>query len=319
MFDRSLVAPAVLSCARVARTARLTLLLGAGAMAAAAPLAAQGHDHAGMAGMHHDGAAGPVTPTAQKEIAAVEKATLPLGAAGAARAAGFRPVFGWIPTMGTHWVDRALMVRDKQLDRTTPSQLMFSKIGGKDSLVGAAYGYFAPVADSALPPLFDGAPAWHEHPDLAPPGETLVMLHVWFVPSPDGPFAGTNPNLPFWAVGLAAPDSTRMRDPAFSSRVRRASLALAEIADTTAIFPNLEARPDVHAVLAVRRDSVRALVPELLAAEKAKDAARWDRAAEKMAAQWDAIYAAYDTSARTPAGKRRIEQFVAMLLGQHEH
>jgi hypothetical protein len=243
----------------------------------------------------------------------------PLGDESAASAAGFHPVFGWIPTMGVHWIDRALMQKNKQTDRTTPSQLMFSKIGGKDSLVGAAYGYFAAAGDSALPPLFDGAPAWHEHANLAPPGQTLVMLHVWFVPSPDGPFAGTNPNLPFWAMGLAAPDSALMHDPAFSARVRRASLALAEIADTTSIFPNLEARPDVHAVLSVRRDSIRALVPEFLAAQHANDAGRWGRAAERAAGQWDAIYSAYLASARTQSGRARMEQFVSMLLGAHEH
>src|SRR5262249_29306324 len=159
----------------------------------------------------------------------------------------------------------------RQTNRATPSQLMFSKIGGKDSLVGAAYGYFTAVADTIRPTLFDGAPAWHEHQDLAPAGMTLVMLHVWFVPSPDGPFAGTNPNLPFWAVGLAAPDSARMRDSVFSARVRRAALALAEVADSSSILSNLERRPEVHAAIMARRDTVRTLIPQLAAAQKAKD------------------------------------------------
>ncbi len=281
------------------------------------PLIAQGHDHDGMAGMHHP-ATVTITPKAQAEIDSVERATLKLGAPGAATAAGFHPVFGWIPTMGVHWVDRAMMTKDKQTDRATPANLMFSKINGRDSLVGAAYAYFTPVADAQGPALFDGAPPWHEHQDLAPPGQTLVMLHVWFVPSPDGRFAGTNPNLPFWAAGLAAPDSVRMHDEAFSARVRRASLALAEIADTTSIFPNLESRPDVRAVLVPRRDSIRALVPELQAAQKGKDQARWDRALDKTAAQWDGIYAGYLASARTDAGKERMEHYVAMLLGKHE-
>lgn len=219
--------------------------------------------------------------------------------------------------MGVHWVDHARMVKEDQTNRRAPSNLMFSRIAGKDSLVGAAYAYFAPANDSTPPALFDGAPSWHEHPDLAPPGERLVMLHVWFVPSPDGPFAGTNPNLPFWAVGLAAPDSARMHDPAFASRVRRAALALAEVADTAAIFGNLKARPEVRSVLVVRRDSIRFLIPELLAAQKAGDTARWDRAADRTAAQWDAIYAGYLASARTPTGKARMERYVAMLLGQH--
>src|SRR5262249_32302427 len=145
-----------------------------------------------------------------------------------------------------------------------------------------------------------------------------VMLHVWFVPSPDGPFAGTNPNLPFWASGLDAPDASRMQhDSAFKSRVYRASLALAEVADTSSILANLERRPEVRASLVAHRDTIRVLIPELLKAQKAKDAARWDRALDKAAAQWDAIQTTYISSARTTDGRERIERFISMLLGQH--
>jgi hypothetical protein len=270
---------------------------------------------AGMAGMHHAPAA--VSAAALRQIDSVARVITPLGASGAARAAGYRPVFGWIPTMGVHWVDQSRMMKSRQAERATPGQLMFSKIAGKDSLVGAAYGYFTPVNDSTPPQLFDGSPMWHEHADLAPPGQRLVMLHVWFVPSPDGPFAGTNPNLPFWAVGLAAPDSARMHDAVFGARVRNASLALAEVADTLAIFPQFEQRPEVRAVVPAQRDSIRALIPELLAAQKAKDSARWDRAAGQAAAHWDAIYTAYLAGTRTPTSRARVEKFVAMLLGQH--
>lgn len=269
-----------------------------------------------MAGTDH---ATPVSAKALQEIADVAKAALPLGAPGAAASAGFQPVFGWIPTMGVHWVDETRMVKAKQSDITAPDNLMFSRIGGKDSLVGAAYAYLAPVSDTARPTLFDGTPPWHEHQNLAPPGQTLVMLHVWFVPSPDGPFAGTNPNLPFWAAGLDAPDASRMREAAFNSRVRRASLALSEVVDTAAIFPNLEGRPAVRPVLIARRDSVRALIPQLLAAQKAKDQAAWDRIADRLAKQWDAMQAAYYDSALTPAGRQRMERFVAMLTGEHVH
>jgi len=137
------------------------------------------------------------------------------------------------------------------------------------------------------------------------------------VPSPDGPFAGTNPNLPFWAVGLAAPDSARMRDPMFEGLVRRAGLALAEVADSTSIFPQLKTRLEVGPAIAARRDSVRALIPELLAAQRARAAARWEVAATKAATQWDRMYETYLASARTTAGKERMQRYVAMLLGQH--
>ena len=80
-------------------------------------------------------------------------------------------------------------------------------MNGKETLVGIAYAVL--LRDSGdtgdTPDLFDGNPAWHDHPDLAPPGTNLMMLHVWFVPSPDGPFAGHNPFLPFWAAGVTPP------------------------------------------------------------------------------------------------------------------
>jgi len=281
-----------------------------------APARAQMPGMSGMGDTHHV-APVRVSATDRREIETVARAVAPLGTTTAAAAAGFQPKFGWIPTMGAHWVSMQKMMSGRQTDRTAPSQLMFSTIAGKDSLVGAAYGYVTADNDTVRPSLFDGSPPWHEHPDLAPPGATLVMLHVWFVPSPDGPFAGTNPNLPFWAVGLEAPDSTRMRAETYEAVVRRASLALAEVADSGSIFPQLKWRPEVGPAIAARRDSVRALIPALRAAERAHDPARWDAAVTQAAALWDGMYATYLTSARTKAGKQRIERFVAMLLGQH--
>lgn len=284
----------------------------------ASTLSAQMPGMDNMAGMHHHDAPTVLSAKAKKQIDSVAKAVTKYGTEKAAADAGFQPKFGWIPTMGEHWVAVGQMMNGgRQTNRNAPSQLMFSKIAGKDSLVGAAYGYLTATNDTVRPVLFDGAPSWHEHPDLAPEGLTLVMLHVWFVPSPDGPFAGTNPNLPFWALGLAAPDSAKMHDKEFSDRVRKASLALAEVVDTTAILPTLARRPDVRPALMARRDSVSALIPEFKAAEKAKDAARWDRVAAKTAAQWDGMYATYIASTRTKAGRDRVEQFVAMMLGKH--
>src|SRR6185436_4761660 len=226
-----------------AETMTMFRLAAVVAALAATSASAQAHDMSAM----HRAAPARVSPAARRQIDSVVKALLPLGAPGAAANAGFQPTFGWIPTMGEHWVSRGKMLAGRQTNRAAPSQLMFSKIAGRDSLVGAAYAYVTVVGDTVRPVLFDGAPGWHEHRDLAPEGMTLVMLHVWFVPSPDGPFAGTNPNLPFWAVGLSAPDAARMRDPAFKSLAYRASLALAEVADTSSILAQLEERPEVRA------------------------------------------------------------------------
>jgi hypothetical protein len=84
------------------------------------------------------------------------------------------------------------------------------------------------------------------------------------------------------------------------------------------LFPALQERPDVQAVVVPRRDSIRALLPELLAAQQAKDSGRWDKAIDKAASHWDAIYKAYVATTRTNAGRDRVEQVVRMLLGKHD-
>ena len=144
----------------------------------------------GMPGMSHDAhneTSTALSAKARKQIDSVAKAVHGLATTtSAASSAGFRPVFGWIPTMGVHWVAGGQMMNGRQANVNMPSQLMFSKINGRDSLVGAAYAYFTATADTVRPTIFDGAPPWHERKDLGPPGGTLVMLHVWFVASPKG-------------------------------------------------------------------------------------------------------------------------------------
>src|SRR5947209_3391125 len=174
---------------------------------------------------------------ARDEIRIVDSAVAPLASPNAARSAGFGPVLGWIPTMGTHWVNQGRMFAGKRFDLTSPSQLMFSPVNGKVTLVGVAFSYFTPLEDSIPPNSFDGNPPWHEHPDLAPPGSRLVMLHLWLVPSPDGAFAGHNPLLPFWALGLTPPGNDRFMDPSESVRIRKAALALSQVADSVGLFP----------------------------------------------------------------------------------
>jgi hypothetical protein len=71
-------------------------------------------------------------------------------------------------------------------------------------------------------------------------------------------------------------------------------------------------------LLLPQRDSIRALIPELRAAQEAKDTSRWDKAMNKAAAHWDTIYKDYIGSTRTRTGRDRVEQVVQMLLGKHE-
>jgi hypothetical protein len=247
---------------------------------------------------------------AKEEIRRVDSAVAPLETTEAARAAGFGPVLGWIPTMGTHWVNRMRMFEGARFDLTSPSQLMFSPVNGKETLVGVAFAYFTPMSDTTHPHSFDGDPPWHEHPDLAPPGSRLVMLHLWLVPSPDGAFAGHNPFLPFWALGLTPPNESRFQDETESVRIRKAALALSQVADTSGLFPTLARRPVVHAVLEVQRDSIRALIPQLDTAQKAGDWNAWDRVATTLGGHWDTIRAAYLASVVSPVVSARITKIM---------
>ena len=258
-----------------------------------------------------------VSDTAREQIAQVSRSASRFANTDSARADGFSPVIGWIPTMGTHWVNGSRMLEGRTFDPATPSQLMFSPMHGKEALVGVAYSYFAPVGDTTRPASFDGNPPWHEHPDLAPPGTTLVMLHVWLVSSPDGPFAGHNPYLPYWAVGLTPPPAERLLDHAVGLTIRKAALGLAEVADTTGMFPIIARRPPVHAVLSVRRDSVRALIPRLEAAAKAGDWTAWQTLATEVAGHWEVMRAAYLESAVNPTVNARMVQSIEDMLGSH--
>jgi hypothetical protein len=271
------------------------------------------------------GAAQAPSAAALAQVRRVEQATRVVATAAAAQAAGFQPVLGWLPTMGVHWVNDARMLTGQHFDLEHPAQLMFSPVGGRDSLVGAAYAYLAADSDRTRPATFDGNPPWHEHPNLAPPGQTLVMLHVWFVPAPDGPFAGHNPLLPFWALGITPPPVERFRDPSAGPPLRRAALALAEIVDSMALFPLLVAREPLKSQLAIRRDSIRALAPLLEAAHHAGDAARWDEVAGRLAAQWERVRADYIAAVANPVRRERVTQFLDEMAtgvhggGEHHH
>jgi hypothetical protein len=52
------------------------------------------------------------------------------------------------------------------------------------------------------------------------------MLHVWFVPSSNGPFAGLNFWLPYRTAGIEPPSSCWMVDEADAERIQNVSFAL---------------------------------------------------------------------------------------------
>lgn len=229
----------------------------------------------------------------------------------AAREAGFRPALGWIPSMGTHWVSGKRM-RDG-FDLREPDHLMFSPVHGTMRLVGVAYA-FRGDPSAAMPEGFDGAlDRWHDHPFLAPGDQTLHMLHVWFVPSPDGTFAGHNPWLPFWAAGVEPPDAVRLQDSASARRIRDLSAALAMTAEPLPLDRLLSrSSKDVTGKVQLEREAIRQLLPELETARASGDLASWDRVADRAGEHWRTIRSAYIGSARRPQGR----EFIARILDQ---
>ena len=300
------------------RTLPLVALALALPVVAAAQAPAPVHDHSlPMA----DGAPLP-SELAKEQMAAVEASVAEFASLESAWGAGFRPVLGMIPTMGTHWVSPLRMLVGSGEDVGQPEHLMFSPMDGEQRLVGAAFAYQA-IPDEEQPDLFDGAlDGWHTHPELSPPGRVLTMLHVWFVPSPDGPFAGHNPWLPFWAVGLEPPDASRLADAEDDYRIRALALALSETVESgegggrrgsilrRGRAPGLEDR----------RDGIREVIPELERAQREGDLTAWNAAADVAVAEWEELRAAYLDAVRNPELKARLSAFYdEMLGGGHAH
>ena len=164
--------------------------------------------------------------TDREQVATLRQELASLSTPEAAKAAGFNPVLGDIPGMGVHYINMAVSMRGKDLDVNTPDQLLFASIDGQDRLVGAAYS-FIDVPDTDVPLPFDSDLAsWHDHPQFAQNGQTLHMLHVWFVPSSNGPFAGLNFWLPYRTAGIEIPNPCWMADEADADRIRNVSFAL---------------------------------------------------------------------------------------------
>jgi hypothetical protein len=203
------------------------------------------HDHA------HSHAGGAVDCTAlakppwlglsdldAQQIAQLQQATANLNTPEAARAAGFIPVLGDIPGMGVHYVNAGRTRAG--VTPGEPDHLLFAPINGEEQLVGVAYA-FRDVVDTKVPLPFESElAAWHDHPELGGgAGQTLHMLHVWFVPSSNGPFAGLNFWLPFRGAGVEPPNPCWVADAQAFERIQHVSFALAATNNQSAPFGGL--------------------------------------------------------------------------------
>ncbi len=166
-------------------------------------------------------------PYDRSKIKDLEVSLASLSTPAAARAAGFLPALGEIPGMGQHYVSLELSMNN-DVDVDKPNNLLFANINGEDQLVGVAYLFMDKVNTDKEIPFESRLAAWHDHPQFAGPGQTLHMLHVWFIESPNGPFAGLNFWLPFKTAGIAIPNPCWMADEEMVDKIRFVSVMFAQ-------------------------------------------------------------------------------------------
>ncbi len=256
-----------------------------------------------------------ISAKAREQIAEVERAVAQMDTPAKARAPGFRPALGMIPTMGVHWVSMTRMPEGANL--LVPDHLLFSPVNGEQRLVGVAYAFMGGIEDA--PDLFDGRhDVWHEHAELALPGQALVMLHLWFVPSPAGPFAGHNPLLAYWAAAVQPPPASAFHDAASAPRARRLALALAEAVEPMAFARLIPSGSELSAGLESRRQMIRAAIPRLNDARLNGDLARWNREADAAIAEWEKIRDMYLEAVPMDQARDRLASFYSeMEAGGH--
>ena len=212
-----------------------------------------------------------LSETDRLQVAALRQAMSELDTPQAARAAGFNPALGDIPGMGVHYVHMGRSLDGVWID--APDHLMFVNIDGREQLVGAAYVFFG-VPETKVPIPFESDLArWHDHPEFGDESLTLHMLHVWFVPSSNGPFAGLNFWLPYRTAGIEPPSSCWMADEADADRIRNVSFAL--------VPPRWQAAAEPFAERQAARGEMLAALD---AAARAVDHDAWVAAADRFLA-----------------------------------
>jgi hypothetical protein len=279
-------------------------------------------------------------------VARAEKAIKPLTDSASLHDAGFMPLaFGPVrdltPFQGQHWLSMSrilsMAMRDAQVDIDSPTFLMYLPINGTLIPVGVAYTKRI-GGQMAAPTTFAGAPAmWHTHmfcrnvpgegqvlsdglEDCTDRGGTptrnqIAMIHTWTIPNPDGPFAHDNPSLPFIAVGLKPPAHPTRDDRLFG--VALGESYGAKLPEAHRIDHEAQTAGTM-AVLGTHRSALRELVPQLVAAEKSGDQAKFDALRKKTISTYNSLLAAYRALAPTPQIKNRLDVELAEILGDEQ-
>jgi hypothetical protein len=220
------------------------------------------------------------------------------------------------------------------VDIDNPQFLMYLPVNGTLTPVGVAY-VKRIGGQMAAPTTFAGAPAmWHTHMFCRNvPGEgqvladgledctdrggqptrnQIAMIHTWTIPNPDGPYAHDNPSLPFVAVGLKPPAKPNHDDRLFG--IALGETYGAKLPEAHRIDHEAQTAGTV-AVLQTHRAALKELVPQLVAAEKAGDKAKFDALRKKIISTYNALLSAYRALASSPQIKSRLDVELAEMLG----
>jgi hypothetical protein len=276
-------------------------------------------------------------------VARAARALKPLTDSASLHAAGFTPLaFGPVrdltPFQGQHWLSLprivAMAMGNQPVDIDNPTFLMFLPVNGSLTPVGVAYTKRI-GGRMAAPTEFAGMPAmWHTHMFCRQvPGEgqvladgledctdrggkptqnQIAMIHTWTIPNPDGPFAHDNPSLPFIATGLKPPAHPTRDDRLFGVALGETYGAM--LPEAHRINHEAQAAGTVS-VLQTHRVALRALVPQLLAAEGNGDQAKFDALRKKTVSTYNDLLSAYRALASSPQIKSRLDVELAEILG----
>lgn len=265
---------------------------------------------------HHDPRAMPaaVTRHTLDQIAEAERVAAAFDTPEKARAAGYRPRFGDVPLQGEHYSNRRLVLAGT-FDLEHPPILMFAPIDGREKLIGVAYAYEVKQGEPT-PDGFDGAAMWHEHPALSLPGKRLVMTHVWFVPSPNGPFAHDNPMLAFLERDLDFPPDGWLDAPTLRKLALTLSLARPRTPGSGRAIVGPRNDSLVQLLIA-ERDTVNALVPSLAAARHAGKRSDYRMIAAQIGGRADKIIATVKQIPADSAGRAFFGRLLDEALSDH--
>lgn len=279
-------------------------------------------------------------------VARANRVIAPLTDSASLAHAGFQPLaFGPVrdltPFQGQHWLSvpriAGMALQNLPVDIDNPTFLMYLPLNGKLTPVGVAYTQRI-SSRTAAPTEFAGRPAmWHTHmfcrnvpgegqvlsdglEDCAdrggrPTANQIAMIHTWTIPNPDGPFAHDNPSLPFVATGLKPPAKPTRDDRLFG--VALGETYGAKLPEAHRIDHEAQTAGTIG-VLNAQRVMLRDLVPQLVAAEKSGEKAKFEALRKKTISTYNALLAAYRALASSPQIKSRLDVELAEILGDTE-